>query len=771
VFVLRDDTRFYFGIRASSFRLIPVRATFPSPLILTFPMRLLCCISVWSGLVAALLLTGTASAQTIGPATDYVQWEVTASPAKVPAGGTLRLVWKVQIDDGWKMYALDSPPPSRGVRVRLEALPEGVTQEGAFRQTPPKEGHDPNFGVNVRYFEHAATLEATFKVSTAAGPKVLGGQVEFMICNDRLCLPPTRVPFQAAFTVQAAAATSEDTPSGAADVPCDDPAALQAPPDPEGDCEGDAAALDALMADVLGDRASGSPKSGQNVPPQAVEVTNGSVQAAEDSTASASTLLRDSIQAASVNPTTPLEGPTTVSATSDLAAATAGGFWRFLLLAMGAGLLALLTPCVFPMIPLTVSYFTRHAASRREAVRMAGVYGLSIVGTFTGLGVLMAVLVGAAGAQTIAANPWVNLLLALVLLFFGLSLLGLFELRLPAALVNYTNRQGNERKGYAGVLFMGLTLTLVSFSCTAPFVGGLLAAAAGGSWQWPLVGMVAFSTLFALPFVVLALFPNLLHRLPKSGQWMNALKVTLGFIEVAAALKFFSNADLVWGWGLVSRPLAIAATVVLFFLAGLYLLGKLRLAHDDVPAAIGVGRLLAATAFIALALYLLPGLLGAPLGTLDAWLPPRQGTDVGLLTALPQGTRTPHADGEWITDDVEAAFAAARQQGKPVFIDFTGYTCTNCRQMEANVFPDPQVAERFARDFVRLRLYTDDLAHGEAFQRYQLQLTGTVALPTYAIVSPERQLLGKVSGLQATEGFIAFLDRGTAAFQQHLAAR
>lgn len=732
-------------------------------------MRLLCCVSVWGGLVAALLLTGTASAQQIGPATDYVRWEVAASPANVVTGGTVRLLWKAQIDDGWKMYALDSPPPSRGVRVRLEALPEGITQEGDFRQTPPKEGHDPNFGVDVRYFEHTATLEATFKVRAGAGAKTLGGQVEFMICNDRLCLPPTRVPFQAAFTVQAAA--SGDTPSGAAEVPCDDPAALQAPPDPEGDCEGDGAALDALMTDMLGNPASDSPKPGVDVPPQAVDVTNGSVQAAGDSTASAPVVPGDSARAVSDNPTTPLEGPTAVSATSDLAAATAGGFWRFLLLAMGAGLLALLTPCVFPMIPLTVSYFTRHAASRREAVRMAAVYGLSIVGTFTGLGVLMAVLVGAAGAQTIAANPWVNLLLALVLLFFGLSLLGLFELRLPAALVNYTNRQGNERKGYAGVLFMGLTLTLVSFSCTAPFVGGLLAAAAGGSWQWPLVGMVAFSTLFALPFVVLALFPNLLHRLPKSGQWMNALKVTLGFVEVAAALKFLSNADLVWGWGLLSRPLAIAATVVLFFLAGLHLLGKLRLAHDDVPAAIGVGRLLAATGFLALALYLLPGLLGAPLGVLDAWLPPRQGTDMSLFAALPQGSPSPHADGDWITDDVEAAFATAQQQGKPVFIDFTGYTCTNCRQMEANVFPHPQVAERFTRNFVRLRLYTDDLVHGEAFQRYQLQLTGTVALPTYAVVSPEQKLLGKVSGLQATEGFIAFLDRGTAAFQQHLAAR
>jgi thiol:disulfide interchange protein DsbD len=438
----------------------------------------------------------------------------------------------------------------------------------------------------------------------------------------------------------------------------------------------------------------------------------------------------------------------------------------FLLLALGAGLASLLTPCVFPMVPLTVSYFTKHADSRGEAVRMASVFGGAIVVTFTLLGILMAALVGAAGAQTIAANPWVNLFIALVLIGFALSLLGLYELRVPNALLNFTNRQSTKRGGAVGVLFMGLTLTLVSFSCTAPFVGGLLAAAAGGTWAWPMLGMVVYSAAFALPFVLLALFPRALSTLPKSGAWMNVLKVVLGFVELAASLKFLSNADLVWGWGILSRPLAIAITVVILFVAGVYLLGKLRLSHDEPVPAVGVGRLLAAVGFIALGLYMLPGLFGAPLNSLDAFLPPRQGTDVSLLAVLGPGS-VPRDDEEWIVDDIEAAVDFAGISNRPLFIDFTGYTCTNCREMEANVFPSAPVRERLGRDFVLLRLYTDGLERGTEFQRYQLQLTGTVALPTYAVLAADgRTLLAVESGIMSRDAFVRFLDGASSAFSR-----
>ncbi len=447
------------------------------------------------------------------------------------------------------------------------------------------------------------------------------------------------------------------------------------------------------------------------------------------------------------------------------------GLLGFLLLAMGAGFASLLTPCVFPMIPLTVSYFTKHADNPARAARMAGAFGGTIIATFTGLGIAMAILVGAAGAQSIAANPWVNLFIAGVLVVFALSLLGLFELRLPNSLINYTNRKSNEQGGYGGVLFMGLTLTLVSFSCTAPFVGGLLAAASGGSWVYPMVGMVVYSTAFAMPFVLLAIFPNALSALPTAGSWMNSLKVVLGFIELAAAIKFISNADLVWGWDIVSRPMAIAVTIVIFAVAGMYLLGKIRLPHDSPVESIGVGRLMASMVFIALSLYMIPGLLGAPLNKLDAYLPPRKGTDVSILSQSAID-RAGLDDEAWFVDDLPGAIAEGLVASRPVLVDFTGYTCTNCREMEANIFPRRAVQERFDERFILLRLYTDGLEFGPEFQRYQLGLTGTVALPTYAVVDPatERMVYG-VSGLMDEDEFLEFLDGGYYDWLQESAAR
>jgi len=676
-------------------------------------------------LLIPLLFSRSAEAQNYGPATDYVAWTVTAVPDSIPPGGTVQLTFDAEMDRGWKMYALDSPPPSRGVRLRFADWPDGVTQQGEVRQAPPKEGYDPNFGVDVRYFERRAQLMADVQVDAGFAPGTLevGGQIEFMICNDRICLPPTRAPFTASVVVDLNCAAAKDA-----------------------ECKADLTSFGPLDTPAKPAETSATPPA--NRQDAALDPPNLMGDAGVDLDAEAAVL----------------------TSARDLDAARSGGLWGFLLLAMGAGLAALLTPCVFPMIPLTVSYFTKHADNRREAFRMASVYGVSIVLTFTGLGLILALVVGAAGAQSIAANPWVNLFLAVVLIGFGLSLLGLYELRVPSGMLNYVNRQGNERQGYVGVLFMGLTLTLVSFSCTAPFVGGLLAATAGGEWSYPLLGMLVFSTTFALPFVLFALFPKALNSLPRSGAWMNLFKVVLGFVELAAAIKFLSNADLIWQWGMISRPLAISVTVVIFFLTGLYLLGKLHLLNEPAPEQVGVGRLLSSILFIGLSLYMLPGLFGAPLNKLDAYLPPRQATDVSLLSALPAGGGA-HDEG-WIQDDIEAAFAAAQAQARPVFIDFTGYTCTNCREMEANVFPRPAVAERFARDFVLLRLYTDDLEKGDAALRYQLQLTGTVALPTYAVVHPEsRRLISKTSGIMNADAFVAFLDSGTAGYEQSLAAR
>lgn len=441
------------------------------------------------------------------------------------------------------------------------------------------------------------------------------------------------------------------------------------------------------------------------------------------------------------------------------------GLLPFLLLAIGAGLASLLTPCVFPMIPLTVSYFTKYGHTRKEAVRLALLYGSAIVVTFTAIGIVMAILVGSAGALVIASNPWVNAFIALILVGFALSLLGLYEIRVPSSLLTWVNARGGEDKGWAGVIFMGLTLTLVSFSCTAPFVGGLLAAASTGTWAYPLFGMVAYSTTFALPFVLLALFPQSLERLPKSGSWMNSLKVVLGFVELAAAVKFLSNADLVWGLGLLPRTLGVFLVLVCSLLIGLYLMGWIRVGYGAAQRP-GWARRIVAVVFILFALRMVPGMAGKPLGFLDAYLPPHQDADRELLAVF--GIEHAEADLEegWVVDDIEGAFAMAMDRQVPVMVDFSGWTCTNCRDMEANVFPRPDVRSRLDSAFVPLRLYTDDLAKGDAFHAFQMELTGTPALPTYAIVDPaDRSVLAQQSAMMSVREFAAFLDAGTAAYR------
>lgn len=633
---------------------------------------------------------------------DEVRW-TTNVPEQVAAGEHFELSLAAEIAEGWYVYALDSPA-GKPLAILFDALPKGI-RLGEPEQSSPNEKFDQNFKSAVRYFENNASISIPVVVAPDAAPGYyeLTGKLDYQYCNDRVCIPKIE-PFSFAFIVQ----MSE---GGAAAVT---PPAISEPPVPQPDDQ---------------------PAQGSGT----------------------------------VVPDSRLQG---VSPTQDLDVARAGGLLPFLLLAIGAGFAALLTPCVFPMIPLTISFFSHQAATRRKAVRMALVYGLSIVLIFTGLGVLMAALAGAAGVQLIATNPWINLFIGLIFVVFSLSLLGLFELRLPYRFVNFVNDRGSQKGGLIGVIFMGLTLTLVSFSCTAPFVGGLLAATVMNEWTWPVTGMLAFSVTFATPFVLFAMFPKWLSSLPKSGAWMKSLTVTLGFVELAAAFKFISNADLVWGWGIVSRTLVIAAWIVLFFLTGVYLLGKLRLSEDPPIETIGTVRLLVAMGFFGLSLYLLPGLLGAPLNSLDAYLPPRQATDVSLSSIVARTGGAQSADGlEWRGNDdapydavLATVFDEAATSGKPILIDFTGYTCTNCRQMEANVFPNEAVSGRLRDGFELMRLFTDDPIDGPDLQRYQLQLTGTVALPTYAVVDASGTLLHRWLGVASQEEFSSFLDEASDRF-------
>jgi len=444
------------------------------------------------------------------------------------------------------------------------------------------------------------------------------------------------------------------------------------------------------------------------------------------------------------------------------------GIFSFLWLALAAGFAALLTPCVFPMIPLTVAFFSKqNGANKASTVGSALGFGLAIVVTFTILGALLAVFIGASGANQFAANPWVNLIIAAVLVVFALSLLGAFEIRLPHQFTNWLNQKSKESSGLLGVLFMALTISAVSFSCTAPFVGGVLAATTGGAWFYPIIGMIGFSAAFASPFVVLATFPRWVESLPQSGSWMNVAKVLLGFIELAAAFKFLSNADLVWEWGLVSRPLTIAAWIAIFLLAGLYVLGVYTMRHEEKPKRIGTGRLLLSVPFLMFSFYLIPGLLGASLGIWDAWLPPKQATDVSVVYSISQrGGGGESSEFENWSDNYQASVNRAAQNNQPVFIDFTGYTCTNCRAMEAQVFPTTPVQQKFDQ-MELVRLYTDDGTDGPANQKFQFQFTGTVALPTYVIVDPHsKQIIAQLRGYTGKKEFNEFLNRGLETFNK-----
>jgi thiol:disulfide interchange protein DsbD len=458
-----------------------------------------------------------------------------------------------------------------------------------------------------------------------------------------------------------------------------------------------------------------------------------------------------------------------------IAEAPAGVSASFLWLAATAGALSLLTPCVFPMVPITVSYFVRHAGmSRARAFSAVAVFGLGIVATFTLLGVGIAVLAGAAGLARFAANPYVNLVIAAIFIALALNLMGVYELRLPGGLLTRLDAATRDEQGGASeatrALLMGVLFTLTSFTCTAPFIGTLLVAASQGEWQRPIAGMLVYAAVFALPFVALATVPRWIGSLPRGGAWLGRLKAVMGFIELAAAVKFLSNADLVWGWNVFTHDVVLAIWVVIALVITFYLLGAFRLPHEpsEPRASLANGarsplpkihpaRGIGALAFLALGMWLVTGLTGRPLGTLESFLPP-----VGGLPPVVNAAGVP-AELPWHLNDLPAALALARAEHRNVFIDFTGYTCTNCRWMEANMFSRPEVKAAMNR-FVLARLYTD--GDGEMYERqqeFQQRQFGTIALPLYAIVDANGKTVKTFAGLtRSPNAFLSVLASGHA---------
>jgi thiol:disulfide interchange protein len=431
------------------------------------------------------------------------------------------------------------------------------------------------------------------------------------------------------------------------------------------------------------------------------------------------------------------------------------GLALFLLAAVGGGLLAIVTPCVFPLIPITLTNFVKQAeGSQAKLVRLSFGYALGIVALYVALGAACAALLGGR-ANNIAANPWVNLVEFVLFVVFALSFFETIQITLPANL-GALQQSARKHGGTAGLVLLGVTFVLGSFTCTAPFVGTLLVSAAGGHWFRPLLGMLVFALAFASPFFVFALFPQWIGRIPKGGVWLARFKATLGFIELAAALKFLSNADQVWQWKLLTQPVLLAAWAVVFFCAALYLWGTLRFGvvaetetlHQRVP----LSRRLTATVFALIALYCFWGLAGKPIGILKTFLPP-DGYGVAMAAtneSLPwQG-------------DYSQALAQAKAEGKPLLVDFTGYTCTNCRYNETQIFTHRPIQSQLA-NYVRVQLYTDG-KDDAANAKLQETKFGDIALPLYGIVDPQTEaVVDKTEGVQTVGGFTQFLTKSAPA--------
>ncbi|MEE8341345.1 MAG: cytochrome c biogenesis protein CcdA, partial [Candidatus Neomarinimicrobiota bacterium] len=433
------------------------------------------------------------------------------------------------------------------------------------------------------------------------------------------------------------------------------------------------------------------------------------------------------------------------------------GFWSYIFLAATMGFLALLTPCVFPMIPITVSFFTQQGeTSGKKPIKNALVYTIGIIVTFTLLGFLLAVFLGASGAHQLASSPWVNLFIGALFIFFALSLFGMYEIQVPEKLRSFSMRQ-ERRSGYIGILFMALTFTLASFTCTVQFVGLLLVAAAQGRWFWPMIGMIVFSTAFASPFFFLAVFPQYLAKLPKSGSWLNAVKVVLGFLVFAVAFKFFGNVDLVWGLGIFTHNVVLAIWTVSMIFTGIYMLGKIRLPHDTPVESIGVGRMLLSLFFIVFGIYLGSGLLGRPInGTIKSYLPPKIESESGIVIT---GKDTIVDANKWFTE-MEDAISEARRTGKLIFLSFSGYTCTNCHWMDTNILSLPEV-RNLLEQFVLVKLYTDGGKNHREKRQYEIDRFGTAAQPFYVILDGTDLEIARFPGMthDANE-FVKFLNKG-----------
>lgn len=669
--------------------------------------------AAWAAALTASVSLGPGAARAEDPA---VTMEV--PPVQVAPGGPGLLRVELTLPKGWHLWAMEpgGPPDGPGpMPLDIRVVP-GLGFEGPWYGPAPEPKYDKGFKADLLQWElHQVRLERAFVAPDPLPEEGLTVRLMGQICTDRQCLTQRlHAPLQLVADPEAA------SPSAPAGVPLQTPPGASASALPNATDTGDGAAADEPRA----------PADATQVP-----------------------------------------------------AALGGGdgsLFTFLFFAFLFGLGALATPCVFPAIPLTVSFFSKYRSTGLgRTVALAGTYAGTMVVAFAGAGVAVSVLFGVTGIQRFAAHPVFNLALGLLLTAFALNLMGLFEVQVPSWMLSTVNRmeqrfgRSSERAKQGGwfdfvvVGVAALTATTVFFTCTVGFVGVVLVAAAQGELIWPTLGMLAFASAFALPFFLLALFPRAAQSLrASSGSWMHSTRVVLGFLELAAATKFLSNADLVWRWELLTRDVILALWVPMFIVAGMFLLGKIRIGEPVAPEGPApVGQVLAAVCMLAFSTYLATGLFqNRAFGSwLDGWLPPLRYPGLSA-SASGIGQGAPGLD--W-SEDLEAARRTAEAERKLVFLNYTGYTCTNCRYMEEAVFPRPEVAE-LLREMELVELYTDggEPMH-EAYRQDQVERFGTAALPFYSIETPDGRVLATFeSSTNDPRAFRQFLERARAAASQ-----
>ena len=642
------------------------------------------------------------------------------------------LVFTATVKDPWHLYGTELPKGGPTPTHLLVDKIEGAELVGGLTSTQkPIEKYDPNFEMTLRFFSGKVTFRQKIRITD---PKKFAfvGAIRYMACNDEQCLPPANWEF----TVQ---------------------------PKELGKL-GDAAAT----------------KLTEETPATTEATATGLGEPSADSVASVDTLSvapQDTAALASSDLWAPVIPE--LKAYGDKALNQAeGSLWMLLVGGFLGGLVALVTPCVWPMIPMTVSFFLKRSSDRKKGIRDALLYGIGIIVIYVSLGLIVSAVFGSDALNNLATNAIFNVAFFILLVIFAISFFGAFELVLPASWTAKMDAKADSASGFISIFFMAFTLALVSFSCTGPIIGTLLVQAATSSSGMlaPAVGMLGFALALALPFTLFAIFPNLLQSMPKSGGWMNSVKVVLAFIELALALKFLSIADLAYGWRILDREVFLSLWIVIAILLGLYLLGKIRFPHDAPQEKTPIPALFLAIISFSFAVYMMPGLVGAPLRAISAFAPPLRTQDLNLYNG------EVHAK----FDDYDAGMAYARQVGKPVMIDFSGYGCVNCRKMEASVWIDPNVKHMLEEDYVLITLMVDEKAPlkepieimengekvklrtvGDKWSYFQRMKFGANAQPFYVLLDHQgKPLAPSYAFNEDVSAYLNFLKSGLSEFDK-----